>query len=199
MNKGVLIGTGVVIFVVLLFIFIRKNPEQILVKEGPIVIVGDSLVAGVGASKDNDIASVLSGRLGEKVINAGISGDTTEGVLERLDRDVLVHNPRIVVVIIGGNDFLRRVPKEKTLGNVESIIDKIKSAGSVTILVGIDTLVYNSSYRSIAGTYNIPFIPNLLGSVRKDSTLMSDTIHPNDEGYLIFADEIEKELRGILE
>lgn len=199
MNKGALIGAAFIILVVVLFIFVRKTPEQVLVKDGPIVIVGDSLVAGVGASKDADIVSVLSERLGEKVINAGISGDTTEGVLERLDRDVLVHNPRIVVVIIGGNDFLRRVSKEKTLGNVESILEKIKSTGAITILVGIDTLVYNSSYRSIASTYNIPFISNLLGSVRKDSALMSDTIHPNDKGYLIFADEIEKELRGILE
>lgn len=197
MNKvliiiGVAISCGIVVF-----FSMHKKPEQREIKQGAIVIVGDSLVSGVGARKGNDIVSVLSQRLGEEVVNAGITGDTTAGVLARLDSDVLVHNPAIVVVVIGGNDFLRRISKETTLSNVRMILQKIKTSGARVVLVGIDTLVYNGDYRTIAKELDALFISNMLGSVRTDGALMSDPIHPNDAGYVLFADAIEKEIREL--
>src|SRR5206468_2546588 len=79
-----------------------------------IVAFGDSLVEGHGATPGHDFVSVLSRRLGVPIINAGRSGDTAEAALSRLEQAVLARNPRVVIVLLGGNDFLRRVPREET-------------------------------------------------------------------------------------
>ena len=100
-----------------------------------IVAFGDSLVAGQGAGPGQDFVSVLSTRLGIPVINAGRNGDTTSAALARLDRDVLAWNPRIVIVLLGGNDFLRRVPGEETFGNLGTIVADIRRHGSAVVLV----------------------------------------------------------------
>ena len=94
-----------------------------------IVVFGDSLVAGRGASAGQDFVSVLSRRLGTTIVNAGQSGDTTGAALARLERDVLALNPRIVVVLLGGNDYLRRVPVTQTFSNLDSIVDQIREHG----------------------------------------------------------------------
>ena len=84
-----------------------------------IIAFGDSLVQGVGASPGHDIVSVLSRRLGVPIVNAGRSGDTTGAALTRLDSAVLSRNPRIVIVLLGGNDMLRRVPRATTFDNLD--------------------------------------------------------------------------------
>jgi acyl-CoA thioesterase I len=79
-----------------------------------IICFGDSLTEGVGAGSGEDYPAVLSRELGRPVINAGRRGDTTAGALERVSDAVLSKNPRLVVVLLGGNDFLRRLPRQDT-------------------------------------------------------------------------------------
>ena len=81
-----------------------------------IVAFGDSLVEGRGATPGRDFVSLLARRLNTRIVNAGRSGDTTAAALARLDSDVLSRDPKVVIVLLGGNDYLRRVPTEQTCG-----------------------------------------------------------------------------------
>src|SRR5512142_926678 len=83
-----------------------------------IIAFGDSLTAGFGASAGEDYPSKLSAIIGAPVVNAGVNGDTTEAALARIDAEVLARDPRIVIVGLGGNDFLRGVPIATTEANL---------------------------------------------------------------------------------
>src|SRR5690348_12379952 len=95
-----------------------------------IVCFGDSLTEGVGADPGTDYPSLLRQKVGLPVINSGVSGDTTAVALKRLDADVLDHDPKMVIITLGGNDFLQQLPKEETLSNMETIIDRIEAHGA---------------------------------------------------------------------
>lgn len=183
--------------IILVFVVNPEGEQQKIQNSGPIIIFGDSLAYGTGATEGNDIASILQDRLGQRVLNAGIPGNTSADARERL-AGVVSKEPSIVVVIIGGNDVLRRIPKEQTLENVRTIIHEIEKNGARAVLVGISTLAYNSSYRDIAHEFNIEFVPRLLDKTKGDASLMSDPLHPNDQGYRIFATEIERAIRKLL-
>ena len=101
-----------------------------------IIAFGDSLTAGYGASAGEDYPSRLSLLIGSTVINAGVSGDTTQDALARLDTDVLARDPRIVIVGLGGNDYLRSIPISATEANLRSIIRKIHDAHAMVVLLG---------------------------------------------------------------
>ena len=92
-----------------------------------IICFGDSLTEGVGASAGEDYPSVLSRQLGSAVINAGLRGDTTAAALERLVDEVLNKNPRLVILLLGGNDFLRQRPRRETRRNLEEIVRRVQA------------------------------------------------------------------------
>jgi len=191
----------IALFIVVLCIGIytaRTVDESIpQAKQGPIVIFGDSLVAGIGATEGNDLPSQLEKRLGKEVINAGVSGDSTERALGRIN-EVAVLDPGIVVVIVGGNDYLRKYPKETTLANISEIIDKLHETGASVVLAGISRMVYDRDYEKIAREKNVRFVPRLLDRTKGKEELMHDLVHPNDAGYAVFADAIEPEIRKLL-
>ena len=80
----------------------------------PIVAFGDSLVEGIGASNANDWVSILSDRYACPILNKGKKEDTTRSAQARLDRDVLRHDPSLVILLLGGNDIICRIPKKET-------------------------------------------------------------------------------------
>ena len=166
-----------------------------------IVAFGDSLVAGRGASAGRDFAAVLSGRLGEPIINAGRSGDTTASALARVDRDVLSRNPRIVIVVLGGNDFLRRVPQQETWANLATIVERIRRRGAAVIIVGVGVGLFSDAYGAgfdaLARKTSAALVPDVLDGIIGRAELMSDAIHPNDRGYALMADRIEPALRAL--
>jgi acyl-CoA thioesterase I len=168
-----------------------------------IIAFGDSLVAGVGASAGHDFVSVLSGRLGVRILNAGRPGDTTASALARLDRAVLARNPRVVIVLLGGNDFLRRVPRDRTFDNLETIVTRIRQRGAAVVLVGVSlglfTDSYAAQYEALAEHTSAAYVPDVLDGVYGHADRMADQIHPNDRGYAIVADRIEPALRDTLE
>src|SRR3989338_9885010 len=92
---------------------------------GGIVAFGDSLVFGVGATEGHDFVSLLGGMIGEPIENLGVSGDTTLSGLARLDKVVEKH-PRIVLLLLGGNDYLRKISREETFRNLETIILRLE-------------------------------------------------------------------------
>lgn len=167
-----------------------------------VVAFGDSLVAGQGATAGQDFVSELSRRVGVPIINAGRNGDTTGTALERLDQDVLSLNPRIVIVLLGGNDFLRGVPKEETFRNLTRILERIRERGSAVILVavsvGLFTDEYGDRYEEIARQVKAGLVPDVLDDIMGHQDRMSDPIHPNDLGYRMMADRIEPALRDLV-
>ena len=179
------------------------NPRAARPTGGTSVIAfGDSLVAGRGAVSGRDFVSVLSKRLGVPIINAGHSGDTTRAALARLESDVLSRDPRIAIVLLGGNDYLRRVPIEETFANLTTIVDEIRSRGAAVLLVGVSVGLlsdpYAARYESLARQTTAALVPDILGGIIGHGELMSDTIHPNEQGYGIMADRLEPVLRDLL-
>ena len=168
-----------------------------------IICFGDSLTVGDGATAGKDYPSQLSKLIGRDLINAGVSGDTTARALLRLDKDVLRHDPLLVVVLLGGNDFLRKMPKEQTFQNLEEIIGQIQSRGAMVVLVGVQSTlfgdIYRNDYQRVARKYRAAFIPNILRGIFTDSRLKSDSIHPNDAGYERMAQRIYETISSLLE
>ena len=168
-----------------------------------IVAFGDSLVAGFGASEGNDFVSLLSRRIGRPVINAGRNGDTTDSGYARLEADVLSQDPRIVVLLLGGNDALRQVPAEDTFERLGAMIDRIHAVGAAVVLVGVRGSILGDTYRSgfgaLAEDKQVNYVPDILAGIFGRPSLMADPIHPNDEGNGRMADRIEPVLRELLE
>jgi acyl-CoA thioesterase I len=167
-----------------------------------VIAFGDSLVEGVGASTGRDVVSLLSASVGVPIVNAGRSGDTTGTALARLDSAVLSRNPRIVIVVLGGNDVLRRIPHEETFANLEAIVGRIRGRGAAVILVGLSvgvfTDTYGNGYEDLARRTSSGLVPDVLAGILGHPDLMADQIHPNDRGYRMMADRIEPALRDLL-
>lgn len=168
-----------------------------------VIAFGDSLVTGRGASAGRDFVSVLSNRLRVPIVNAGRSGDTTETALARVDRDVLSRSPRIVLVVLGGNDFLRRVPRQHTFTNLATIVDRIRRRGAAVVVVGVSSGIFSDpdrdAYEAVARGASAGFVPDILDGIIGHGDLMSDSIHPNDRGYEMMADRLEPVLRELVE
>jgi lysophospholipase L1-like esterase len=167
-----------------------------------IVAFGDSLVEGRGAPPGQDFVSVLAARLGTSITNAGQSGDTTRTALGRLADDVLLLNPRVVIVLLGGNDYLRRVPTSETFANLEEIVTRIRTQGAAVVLAGVSVgLVsdpYAAEYDALARRTSSGLVPDILDGILGHPSLMSDAIHPNSQGYARMADRLEPVVRDLM-
>lgn len=165
------------------------------------VAFGDSLIEGVGATKGNDLVSQLSRKIGEPIINLGISGNTTAQGLARVDR-IAEYKPKVVLVLLGGNDYLQKVSKAETFQNLDAVITKIQSMGAVVVLLGIQGGVfgdpYEAEFEKLARAKGTVYVPNVLDGLVGDSRYMSDAIHPNDAGYAKITDRIYPELKKVL-
>jgi lysophospholipase L1-like esterase len=202
MNKSVYILVGILILVVgSYFIFRSEKTTNYPPKEGSIVAFGDSLVAGYGSTKGNDFVSLLSKGLGEEIINLGVSGDTTAGGLARID-SALNREPKITILLLGGNDFLRKVPREETFSNLRTIISKLQERGSIVVLVGVRGGLLSDSadgyYEDLAEETGSAYVEDVLDGLFGDARYMSDSIHPNDAGYLKIAERLYPVLRNLL-
>jgi acyl-CoA thioesterase-1 len=159
-----------------------------------VIAFGDSLVQGVGSTPGNDFVSKASSRTGIPIINSGVSGNTTAQALARLDADVLSKDPKIVLVLLGGNDYLKRVPKEETFANLRTIVSRIQAKGAVVIILGVRagliTDNYEDGYAEVADEYHAAYVPNVLEGLITDNRYMSDAIHPNDNGYAKIAERV---------
>ncbi len=189
------IAAGVVV-IVLAWLLWPSAPDvaNLESKGSAIVAFGDSLTAGYGASGGEDYPSRVASRLGISIVNAGVSGDTTDGALQRLDDDVLAANPRIVIVGLGGNDFLRGAPLSATEANLRRVVREIQGAGAMVVLLGFRfpslSADYESMYERVAEEEKCLLIPDLLDGILSDPRLKSDEIHPNAKGYDVMAERV---------
>ena len=168
-----------------------------------LVCFGDSLTEGIGAASGEDYPAVLARELGRPVINAGRRGDTSEEGLLRLEADVLAHTPRLVVVLFGGNDFLRQFPLSETKKNIAEMVQRIQERGAMVVLVGMRlglfTDEYGPVYKEIAREHGARWIPDILDGILSDPGLRSDPIHPNGAGYRLVAGRVLAQVKPLLE
>jgi len=169
-----------------------------------IVAFGDSLTAGLGVALDDTYPARLERRLRDhrypyRVINAGVSGDTTAGGLRRVEW-VLQTHPDIVIVELGANDGLRGLSTTLIRENLAQIIARFQAAGATVILAGMRVPPkYGASYSSafadlfpdLATRYHVPIIPFFLDGVAGVGALnQADGIHPTAEGYRVIVDRL---------
>ena len=177
-----------------------------------IVAFGDSLSAGFGADPGESYPDFLQKELDRRgaryrVVNAGVSGDTTTDGLERVQTVTALH-PSIVILEFGGNDGLRGLPVSTTRDNLDQIILALQNAGAKIVLAGM-TLPPNygqdyirsfeAVYKDLAKKYRLPLIPFLLRGVGGNPNLMQrDGIHPTGEGNRIVAGNVMQSLVPLL-
>jgi lysophospholipase L1-like esterase len=144
----------------------------------------------------------LSKLIGAAVLNAGVSGDTTDMALVRIEPNVLSRDPRIVIVGLGGNDFLRGVNISATEANLRAIIRKIHGAGAMVVLLGFRfpslSVNYEKMYARVAGEEGCLLISGPLRGIITDPALKSDEIHPNARGYELMAERISGPCRKLI-
>jgi acyl-CoA thioesterase-1 len=177
-----------------------------------VVFLGDSLTAGLGLSPEEAYPSLVQQKidadeLGFKVVNAGVSGDTSAGGLSRLDW-ALEGDVRVLVVALGGNDALRGLPVDDLKANLSTIIERAQAKKIRVILAGMEAppnfgqsyiVSFHQVYPEIAKKYGVPLVPFLLQGVAGIEGLnQRDGIHPTAEGARTVADNVWSVLRPTL-
>lgn len=163
--------------------------------ESPTVLVfGDSLSAGFGIDVDHSWTTLLQSRLEKlgyehRVVNASISGETTEGGAARIDVALSTFSPDLIILELGGNDGLRGFPPERMRTNLEKIVSQAKASGAAVVLLGIRiptnygpryTKAFEAVYRQVAHDLDIKWIEFFMeGVAMNDDLLQPDRIHPN--------------------
>jgi len=161
-----------------------------------ILIFGDSLSAGYGIDVDQSWATLLQARLEaqgyeHRVINASITGETTEGGAARISSALERFEPALIILELGGNDGLRGFPPDRMRDNLEKIIATSKDSGAAVVLLGIRiplnygpryTESFENAFREVAATQNIAWIEFFMEGIALNESLMqADGIHPNAE------------------
>jgi acyl-CoA thioesterase I len=176
------------------FYFFRSTPVTNYPSKGTdIIAFGDSLVAGTGSTPGSDFVSVLSKRIGRPIINLGNPGDTTAEGLARVE-DLDRYQPKVVILLFGGNDYLRHVPVNDTHKNLAALIENIQARGAIVLLLGIRGGIlgdlFAGEFDTQHTTYHTAFVSDVLGGLFGNTAYMSDEVHPNDAGYAKIADRI---------
>ncbi|HZF11952.1 MAG TPA: arylesterase [Thermoanaerobaculia bacterium] len=193
----------------------RPAPPQSAPAARPplVVFLGDSLTAGLGLGESQAYPALLANRLAAqgrpiRIVNAGVSGDTTAGGLRRLDW-LLRQRPDVMVVGLGANDALRGAPLSEIDRNLREIVRRCRAAGAQVLLLGMRippnygpdyTGGFRTLYQRIAKDLKVPLVPFLLEGVGGNPELnQADGIHPTAVGQRKVADTVLPYLRGVLE
>ncbi len=197
------------------FIGCRRKPAAVqgqpLAPGATVLALGDSITYGTGAEPSASYPSQLASLTGWSVVNGGVPGDTAAQALERLPALLAEHQPALVIIGIGGNDFLRRLPVEATRDAVRRSATLVRDAGAQALLVavpqptlgaaisakvgGTATLADHPLYDDIAAELKLPLHAGGWARVLGDGALRADAIHANAAGYRAFAEGLVDTLR----
>ncbi|MGI9234655.1 MAG: arylesterase [Woeseiaceae bacterium] len=168
-----------------------------------VLVFGDSLSAGYGIDVDHSWANLLQDRLRKlgyehRVVNASITGETTEGGAARIEAALSNFSPDLIILELGGNDGLRGFPPQRMKGNLKKIIERSQASGAAVVLLGIRIptnygakyrTAFESVYRELADDYEVKWIEFFMeGVAMNDELLQADRIHPNSEAQPILLD-----------
>ncbi|WP_432823771.1 arylesterase [Trichloromonas sp.] len=178
----------------------EKSPNLTpLPADAVILAFGDSLTYGTGAVGDESYPAALSRLLQREVVNAGVPGEVSAAGLARLPELLEEYRPALVILCHGGNDFLRRLDKEKLAGNLRQMAGLAREAGAEVVLVGVPQLGLLLStdplYAEVAEELRLPYEGEVLSDLLSDREFKSDQIHPNARGYAVMAEKIAEVIR----
>lgn len=164
-----------------------------------ILAFGDSLTYGTGAAETESYPAVLSQLIGRRVVRAGVPGEVTAQGLARLPQTLDEHQPRLVIVCLGGNDMLRKVNAAEIRANLREIVKTIRDRGIDVVLMGVPQPAIITSapefYAEIAKEFRIPYEGKVVTSVLYSPAMKADPIHPNARGYRRIAEALAGLLR----
>jgi acyl-CoA hydrolase len=185
----------------------RAPQSQALPAGSTVLALGDSLTSGVGATPDTAYPTVLQSLTGWQVVNGGVSGDTTAQALARLPGLLQEHQPRLVIVSIGGNDFLRQMSAGTAKATIREISRTAQAGGAQVLLVavpqvsllaaGTGSLKDHPLYAELAEELKLPLHAEGWADVLSRPELRADTVHANAQGYRQFAEGLVKTLRKV--
>ena len=177
-----------------------KKTAQPVPPGSTVLALGDSLTFGTGASAETSYPTVLAGLTGWNVVNAGVLGDTSAQALARLPALLAEHHPKLVIVSIGGNDFLRKLPESDTRTHVHAICKQSLAAGAQVLLVAVPRatvaaalgqMTDHALYAEVAKDLKIPLQREAWGEVLAQPDLRADAVHANARGYAQFARSVQ--------
>lgn len=193
------------ILLVLLLAACSDAPRYEALAPGTVVLAfGDSVTYGTGARRGEDYPTRLARRSGWEVVNAGIPGDTTGAARSRIETLLQETEPTLVIVELGGNDFLRRRSEKEVKEDLRAILQVVRTSGAIPVLVGVPELsIFRASigrlsdspiYSELAEEEGVLLLDSVFSGVLSDASLRADRIHPNARGYRVLADGIAEGL-----
>lgn len=201
------------LFPVLLFTVLgcaERKQLDALPPDAVVLAFGDSVTAGVGADAGYDFPSQLAELTGLRIVNGGVSGDTAREAGGRLAPLLASHQPQLVIIELGGNDFLRQTQASRVKEYLRAMIREALASGGAVALVSVPrlsllranvgALTDSPIYAELAEEEGVVLVPNIFSEVLSDSGLRADEIHPNARGYGRLAEGIKTVLtaRGLL-
>ena len=164
-----------------------------------VLAFGDSLTFGTGADDAESYPAQLQTLIGRRVVRAGVPGEVTAQALERLPSALDEYAPQLLLLCIGGNDFLRRLGNAQAERNVRAMVQLAKSRGVSVLLIGTPEPGLLPSppafYAAVAKDLGVPYEDGVITEVLKDASLKSDPIHPNARGYRVIAERLAATLK----
>ncbi len=162
-----------------------------------VLALGNSVTFGTGAVAGEDWPTLLAQKTGWRITNAGIPGDTAEHAQHRLPDLLVQHRPALVIIKIGGNDFLKRTPQPQVKETIRQIIHAVKRVGAQAVLVAVpegsllNLLTRKTDapiYQELGKEEGVLVIGQVFSAVLSQPELCADPIHPNAKGYQVMAD-----------
>ncbi|ERS10346.1 esterase [Marinobacter sp. C1S70] len=185
----------------------------VLASQNTVLVLGDSLSAAYGVPSETAWVELLRDRIESQdldwtVVNASISGETTDGGLRRLPGLLEAHDPTIVVIELGGNDGLRGFPPNVIESNLANMIEQVRDTGATPLLVGMQippnygqryTTMFADIFPTLSDRYNTVLVPFFLdGIYDQDGLMQGDGIHPTEEAQPRLLDNIWPKLEPLL-
>ena len=199
---------------ILVLCLIAAAPAARAAEPPPVIlVVGDSLSAGYGLAPGQGWVALMQQRLkkqgyGHRVVNASVSGETTDGGVARLDRALVTHKPGIVIIELGGNDGLRGLPVSRVQANLALLITKSRAAGADVLLLAVRvpsnygpryTSSFQQIYRDLATKYRIGVAALVDQQVALDlAYFQADGIHPNASAQPFLLENVWVQLTPLL-
>ena len=170
-----------------------------LASDAVVLAFGDSLTYGTGAAEQESYPAQLEQLIGRHVVRAGIPGEVSSQALTRLPAVLDEHAPRLLLLCIGGNDFLQQLGLPQAEDNVRAMVKLARSRGVDVMLIGTPQPGFSVTapgfYAAIAKEFHLPYEEGVIGEVLRDSSLKSDPVHPNAKGYRVIAERLAADLR----
>ena len=194
------------LFCLALAIGCSQKREAQLAPGSVVLALGDSITAGHGVMLEEAWPALLARRSGWRIINAGVSGDTSGGALQLLAALIAEHAPQLVIVEIGGNDMLRRAAVSQISTNLAAIVELAQQHQVRVVLLAIPRpsvlgaatghLAPAGFYAALGSRREVILVDDAVSDVLSDAELRLDPLHPNPSGHVVLSEKLEKSFRA---